>query len=75
MDDVVSCCRSNFMKSVEILAFVGSSEPTELNRLKHEGGRGLPVLPFPLHPAEGRDELGSEKQGPCKCALCLLLIL
>lgn len=75
MYNVVPCCRLNFVKFVEILAFIGSSEPTELDRCRHEGGRGLPVLPLPVHPAEGRDELGSENQGPCKCVLCLPLIL
>lgn len=29
MGDKVPCCRGNFVKSVEILAFLGSSEPTE----------------------------------------------
>lgn len=62
MDDVGLCCRGNFMKSVEIFAFIGSSEPTELDRLWLEGGRGLLVLPLLLCPAEGRAELWSENK-------------
>lgn len=63
------------MKSMWILGFVGSPEPTELEGLRHGVGRGLPMLLLPLHPAEGRTELGREERGLCKRTLRLPLIL
>lgn len=63
------------MKSMWILGFVRSPEPTELQGLRHGDGRGLPMLPLPPHPAEGRAELWKEERGPCKHVLHLPLIL
>ena len=63
------------MKSMWILGFIGSPEPTELEGLRHRDGRSLPMLPLPPHPAEGRAALGREERGPCKRALGLPLIL
>lgn len=45
VDDVVPCCRGNSMKSVETLAFVGSSEPVELDRHRCEDGEVSPCFP------------------------------
>lgn len=74
MDNIVPCCRGNFMKSVEILAFVELQSPQSWAGVGMKMGE-VSMCFLSLHPAEGRDELRSEKQGPCKCTLCLLLIL
>jgi len=63
------------MKSIWILGFAGSPEPTELEGVRHECGRGLLMLPLPPQPAEGRVELGREERGPCKHKFRLPLIL
>lgn len=45
--------RGNFMKSMWILGFDGSPEPTELDGLRHGHGRGFSMLPSLLTPKKG----------------------